>query len=165
MRRQRRQAPEFQTKPSAASTTGHTRSVQTTFSTECLISPAPFLQPTCIIYVSASRLDDSIALLYYQSILIFQIILRSFNHGCCPEQWALPSQVLEGVHHPKEAFREGSSRPGAEAHRRVRSEEQARGEHVGKEAGSFHIHRKTMKDLWILAVIGVREQPHNLSFP
>ena len=34
-----------------------------------------------------------------------------------------------------------------------------------KGAGSFHIHRKTMKDLWILAVLGVREQPnlaHNL---
>ena len=34
-----------------------------------------------------------------------------------------------------------------------------------KGAGSFHIHRKTMKDLWALAVLGVREQPnlaHNL---
>ena len=34
-----------------------------------------------------------------------------------------------------------------------------------KGAGCFHIHRKTMKDLWILAVVGVREQPnlaHNL---
>ena len=34
-----------------------------------------------------------------------------------------------------------------------------------KGAGSFHMHRKTMKDLWILAVVGVREQPnlaHNL---
>ena len=34
-----------------------------------------------------------------------------------------------------------------------------------KGAGSFHIHRKTMKDLGILAVLGVREQPnlaHNL---
>ena len=29
-----------------------------------------------------------------------------------------------------------------------------------KGAGSFHIHRKTMKDLWILAVLGVREQPN-----
>ena len=34
-----------------------------------------------------------------------------------------------------------------------------------KGAGSFHIHRKTMKDLCALAVLGVREQPnlaHNL---
>ena len=34
-----------------------------------------------------------------------------------------------------------------------------------KGAGSFHIHRKTMKELGILAVLGVREQPnlaHNL---
>ena len=29
-----------------------------------------------------------------------------------------------------------------------------------KGAGSFHKHRKTMKDLWILAVLGVREQPN-----
>ena len=29
-----------------------------------------------------------------------------------------------------------------------------------KGAGSFHIHRKTMKDLWALAVLGVREQPN-----
>ena len=28
-----------------------------------------------------------------------------------------------------------------------------------KGAGSFPIHRKTMKDLWALAVLGVREQP------
>ena len=36
---------------------------------------------------------------------------------------------------------------------------------TSKGAGSFHIHCKTMKDLWILAVLGVREQPnlaHNL---
>ena len=59
------------------------------------------------------------------STYCFQIILRSSNHGCCPEQWALPSQVLEGVHHPKEALREGSSRPGAQAHWRVWAEEQA----------------------------------------
>ena len=32
-----------------------------------------------------------------------------------------------------------------------------------KGAGSFHIHRKTMKDLGILAVLGVREQP-NLAY-
>ena len=32
-----------------------------------------------------------------------------------------------------------------------------------KGAGSFHIHHKTMKDLWILAVLGVREQP-NLAY-
>ena len=32
-----------------------------------------------------------------------------------------------------------------------------------KGAGSFHIHRKTMKDLWILAVLGVQEQP-NLAY-
>ena len=30
----------------------------------------------------------------------------------------------------------------------------------GKGAGSFHTHRKTMKDLWALAVLGVREQPN-----
>ena len=30
---------------------------------------------------------------------------------------------------------------------------------IYKGAGSFHIHRKTMKDLGILAVLGVREQP------
>ena len=29
-----------------------------------------------------------------------------------------------------------------------------------KGAGSFHIHRKTMKDLWALAVLGVRELPN-----
>ena len=29
-----------------------------------------------------------------------------------------------------------------------------------KGAGSFHIYRKTMKYLWILAVLGVREQPN-----
>ena len=29
-----------------------------------------------------------------------------------------------------------------------------------KGAGSFHIHRKTMKELGILAVLGVREQPN-----
>ena len=29
-----------------------------------------------------------------------------------------------------------------------------------KGAGSFQIHRKTMKDLWALAVLGVREQPN-----
>ena len=32
-----------------------------------------------------------------------------------------------------------------------------------KGAGSFHIHRKTMKDLWILAVLGVWEQPNLAS--
>ena len=31
---------------------------------------------------------------------------------------------------------------------------------ANKGAGSFHIHRKTMKDLWALAVLGVREQPN-----
>ena len=31
---------------------------------------------------------------------------------------------------------------------------------LSKGAGSFHIHRKTMKDLGILAVLGVREQPN-----
>ena len=35
--------------------------------------------------------------------------------------------------------------------------------YVMKGAGSFHIHRETMKDLWILAVLGVREQP-NLAY-
>ena len=29
-----------------------------------------------------------------------------------------------------------------------------------KGAGSFHIHRKTMKELGTLAVLGVREQPN-----
>ena len=29
-----------------------------------------------------------------------------------------------------------------------------------KGAGSFHIQRKTMKDLWALAFLGVREQPN-----
>ena len=29
-----------------------------------------------------------------------------------------------------------------------------------KGAGSFQIHRKTMKDLWALAVLSVREQPN-----
>ena len=29
-----------------------------------------------------------------------------------------------------------------------------------KGAGSFHIHRKTMKELCILAVLGIREQPN-----
>ena len=29
-----------------------------------------------------------------------------------------------------------------------------------KGAGSFHIHRKTMKELCTLAVLGVREQPN-----
>ena len=29
-----------------------------------------------------------------------------------------------------------------------------------KGAGSFHIHRKTMKELGALAVLGVREQPN-----
>ena len=29
-----------------------------------------------------------------------------------------------------------------------------------KGAGSFHIHRKTMKDLWALAVLGIRERPN-----
>ena len=29
-----------------------------------------------------------------------------------------------------------------------------------KGAGSFHIHRKTIKDLWALAVLGVRELPN-----
>ena len=29
-----------------------------------------------------------------------------------------------------------------------------------KGAGSFHIHRKTMKELFILAVLGIREQPN-----
>ena len=36
---------------------------------------------------------------------------------------------------------------------------------ASKRAGSFHIHRKTMKELGTLAVLGVREQPnlaHNL---
>ena len=36
---------------------------------------------------------------------------------------------------------------------------------TSKGTGSFHIHHKTMKDLWALAVLGVREQPnmaHNL---
>ena len=55
----------------------------------------------------------------------FQTLLRSNKDGSGAQQWALPSQVLEGVHHPKEAFREGSSRPGAQAHRRVWAEEQA----------------------------------------
>ena len=31
---------------------------------------------------------------------------------------------------------------------------------VLKGAGSFYIHRKTIKDLWALAVLGVREQPN-----
>ena len=31
---------------------------------------------------------------------------------------------------------------------------------VPKGAGSFHIHRKTMKELGALAVLGVREQPN-----
>ena len=31
---------------------------------------------------------------------------------------------------------------------------------IPKGAGSFHIHRKTMKDLWALAVLGVREHPN-----
>ena len=35
--------------------------------------------------------------------------------------------------------------------------------YVLKGAGSFHIHRKTMKDLCALAVLGVREQP-NLAY-
>ena len=29
-----------------------------------------------------------------------------------------------------------------------------------KGAGSFHIHRKTMKELGILAVLGIRERPN-----
>ena len=29
-----------------------------------------------------------------------------------------------------------------------------------KGAGSFHIHRKTMKELWALAVLRTREQPN-----
>ena len=29
-----------------------------------------------------------------------------------------------------------------------------------KGPGSFHIHRKTMKELCILAVLGIREQPN-----
>ena len=32
--------------------------------------------------------------------------------------------------------------------------------HVEKGSGSFHIHRKTMKELGALAVLGVREQPN-----
>ena len=31
---------------------------------------------------------------------------------------------------------------------------------LGKGAGSFHIHRKTMKELGALAVLGVQEQPN-----
>ena len=31
---------------------------------------------------------------------------------------------------------------------------------LNKGAGSFHIHRKTMKELGTLAVLGVREQPN-----
>ena len=37
---------------------------------------------------------------------------------------------------------------------------QPKSDHNSKGAGSFHIHRKTMKDLWALAVLGVREQPN-----
>ena len=29
-----------------------------------------------------------------------------------------------------------------------------------KGAGSFHIHRKTMKELGILALLGIRERPN-----
>ena len=33
-------------------------------------------------------------------------------------------------------------------------------DYLFKGAGSFHIHRKTMKELGALAVLGVREQPN-----
>ena len=43
------------------------------------------------------------------------------------EQRAVPGEVQQGLHHAQAALREGQARPGAQAHRRVRAEEQARG--------------------------------------
>ena len=43
---------------------------------------------------------------------------------------------------------------------RVSSESPHRTDRILKGAGSFHIHRKTMKELCTLAVLGVREQPN-----
>ena len=43
------------------------------------------------------------------------------------EQRAVPCEVQQGLHHAQAALREGQARPGAQAHRRVRAEEQARG--------------------------------------
>ena len=63
------------------------------------------------------------------------------------------SRMLLPIHiqmpsHPLQLLQSGKKAPGWESHLEV------------KGAGSFHIHRKNMKELGTLAVLDVREQPN-----